>query len=78
MRIVIIEDEAVVARRIERLARRILGAKLERVDVAASLGAAVALVERLDDAAVLLDLNLGGGTGSSCCAERWPSLFRRS
>jgi DNA-binding LytR/AlgR family response regulator len=63
MRIVIIEDEAVVARRIERLARRILGAKLERVDFAASLGAAVELVERLDDAAVLLDLNLGGEDG---------------
>ena len=63
MRIVIIEDEAVVARRIERLARRILGAKLERVDFAATLAAAVELVERLDDAAVLLDLNLGGEEG---------------
>ena len=63
MRIVIIEDEAVVARRIERLARRILGPKLERVDVAGGLGAAVELLERVEDAAVLLDLNLAGEDG---------------
>jgi DNA-binding LytR/AlgR family response regulator len=63
MRIVIIEDEAVVARRIERMAHRILGAKLERVDVAAGLGAAVELLARVEDAAVLLDLNLAGEDG---------------
>lgn len=63
MRIVIVEDEAVVARRIERLARRILGTKLERVDMAAGLHEAVELLARVEDAAVLLDLNLGGEDG---------------
>lgn len=63
MHIVIVEDEVVVARRIERLARRILGARLERVDMAASLGAAVEVLRSAQDAAVLLDLNLGGEDG---------------
>ena len=63
MHIVIVEDEAVVARRIERLAHRILGAKLERVDMAATLGAAVEALRRAEDAAVLLDLNLRGEDG---------------
>ena len=61
--IVIIEDEAVVARRIERLARQILGAKLKRVDIADSLGTAVELLKRVEDATVLLDLNLAGEDG---------------
>jgi two-component system response regulator LytT len=63
MRIVIIEDETVVARRIERLVRRILGPKLEGVDTAADLGAAVELLDRVQDAVVLLDLNLSGQDG---------------
>lgn len=63
MRIVIVEDEVVVARRIERLANRILGAKLERVDMAATLGAAVDVLRSAQDAAVLLDLSLGGEDG---------------
>lgn len=63
MRIVIVEDEAVVARRIERLARRILGAKLEHVETASSLVAAIDLLRRVEDAAVLLDLSLGGDDG---------------
>ena len=63
MRIVIVEDEAIVARRIERLARKILGPKLERVEMASSLGAAVELLGRVEGAAVLLDLNLGGEDG---------------
>jgi DNA-binding LytR/AlgR family response regulator len=63
MRIVIIEDETVVARRIERLVRRILGEKLERVDTAADLAGAAALLGRAQDAVVLLDLNLAGNDG---------------
>ena len=63
MRIVIVEDEVVVARRIERLAQRILGAKLERVDLAATLGAAAEVLRSVQDATVLLDLNLSGEDG---------------
>lgn len=63
MRIIIIEDEPVVARRIVRLSRRILGANLERVDTATDLAGAVELLGRVQDAVVLLDLNLSGQDG---------------
>jgi two-component system response regulator LytT len=63
MRIVIIEDETIVARRIERLVRRILGPKIERIDTATNLPGAVELLGRAQNAVVLLDLNLSGSDG---------------
>lgn len=63
MRILIVEDEAVVARRIEHFCRRILGARLETVQVCETFDAAQArLVEALIDV-LLLDLNLAGQDG---------------
>ncbi|NZA25556.1 response regulator transcription factor [Luteimonas sp. SJ-92] len=63
MHIVVIEDETVVARRIERLVRRILGPRLLRIDRAGTLRDATRLLARLQDAVVLLDLNLSGDDG---------------
>ncbi|WP_187775564.1 LytR/AlgR family response regulator transcription factor [Luteimonas suaedae] len=63
MRIVIIEDETVVARRLERLTRRILGPRVERIDAAANIPDATRLLGRAQDAIVLLDLNLSGSDG---------------
>jgi DNA-binding LytR/AlgR family response regulator len=63
MHIVIIEDETIVARRTERLVRRILGENLERVETAPDLTGAAELLGRVEDAVVLLDLNLAGHDG---------------
>ncbi len=63
MRLVIVEDETLVARRIERLARDILGEQLTQVDVASDLTTASAALERGDTAVLLLDLNLSGRDG---------------
>lgn len=63
MHVVIVEDEAIVAQRIERLVRRLLGPRLQRVDRAADVAGAAELLGRLQDAVVLLDLNLAGGDG---------------
>lgn len=74
MRILIVEDEAAVARRVEALVRRILGDKLESVACSPTFDAAsLALAsDRID--VLLLDLNLGGEDGmelvrsSAACA----------
>jgi two-component system response regulator LytT len=63
MRVLIVEDEQMVARRLERLLRQVLGAQLSAVRIASDLdGACVALAED-PDALLLLDLNLGGADG---------------
>lgn len=63
MRIVIVEDEVLVARRLERLARAALGESLERVDRCTDLAGAAELLARAEEAVVLLDLNLAGRDG---------------
>lgn len=63
MRILIVEDESLIAQRLERLTRRILGERVDALHVAASFAAARS---RLDEHAVdlvLLDLNLDGTDG---------------
>ena len=63
MRVLIVEDEPLIAQRLERFCREILGARLEAVRVAAQLAEASA---RLDEAPIdllLLDLNLHGCDG---------------
>lgn len=74
MRILIVEDEAVVARRVETLLRRILGERLESIVCSATFDAAsLALASNRIDV-LLLDLNLGGEDGmelvrsSAACA----------
>lgn len=75
MRLLIVEDEAVVARRIEQCCRRILGGQLENLRVEATIDAAR---ERLAEApidALLLDLNLGGFDGMSLLDEQVAASF---
>jgi DNA-binding LytR/AlgR family response regulator len=63
VRILIVEDEAVVARRIEQFCRRILGGRLERIGVAESFDAARASLDVSPIDVLLLDLNLEGQDG---------------
>jgi two-component system response regulator LytT len=63
MRILIVEDEAVVARRIERFCRSILGDRLEGARISATFDAAQAHLTESPIDVLLLDLNLGGTDG---------------
>jgi two-component system response regulator LytT len=63
MKVLIVEDEAVVARRIEKFCRSILGAQLERIWIAETFDAARARLDETPVDVVLLDLNLGGTDG---------------
>lgn len=74
MKIAIVEDEAVVARRLERMVREIVGAEAS-VDVAPSLPAARALMNRPFDL-LFLDLNLNGSDGFQLLEEAAASPFQ--
>lgn len=75
MRILIVEDEAVVARRIEQFCRRILGDRLESLRVAETFDAAgVALAEAPIDV-LLLDLNLAGRDGMALLESNVAGSF---
>lgn len=63
MRVLIVEDEAVVARWIEQSCRRGLGARLETLRVAGTFAAARAALAESPIDVLLLDLNLGGEDG---------------
>ncbi len=63
LRVVIVEDEMLVARRLARMTREALGERLGQIDLAANLDQATRLLARVDDAVVLLDLNLSGVDG---------------
>jgi DNA-binding LytR/AlgR family response regulator len=63
VRIVIVEDELLVARRLERMTREVLGSDLSQIDCASNLAEAVKMLETIPDAVVLLDLNLSGDDG---------------
>ena len=63
MRILIVEDEAVIARRIEQFCRRILGDQLEGLRLATTLDAADAALAAAPIDVLLLDLNLAGRDG---------------
>ena len=65
MKILIIEDEAVIARRLERLTRELLASRLERLDHARRLREARAALASVPYDIVLLDLNLYGQDGFS-------------
>lgn len=74
MRIAIVEDEAVVARRLERMVRNIVGAP-ESIEIAASLPAARELIQRPLDL-LFLDLNLRGRDGFALLEEAAASAFQ--
>ncbi|MBD3241442.1 MAG: response regulator [Chitinivibrionales bacterium] len=63
MRILIVEDERVAARRLERMTREILGDSVTDVTVAERLADGEALMSRNDIDLLLLDLNLNGSDG---------------
>jgi two-component system, LytTR family, response regulator LytT len=63
MRLLIVEDEPLIAQRLERFCRELLGPKLETLRVASQLDEAAAWVVENPIDALLLDLNLGGADG---------------
>jgi DNA-binding LytR/AlgR family response regulator len=65
MRILIAEDEPLVAQRLERLVREVLGSELQGMRVATTLDAAIAQLDKVDDTVLLLDLNLAHTDGFS-------------
>jgi DNA-binding LytR/AlgR family response regulator len=74
LRIVVAEDEAVVARRIARLTAEILGPRAGAITIVPRLAEAHAALEALEPDLLILDLNLEGEEGfdllrfSSSCA----------
>lgn len=76
MRIVLVEDEAVVARRLERMVRDIAGDDVDSLDVADSLSAAQTLVHDRPPDLVFLDLNLGGRNGFRLLEEAMAESFQ--
>jgi len=69
MRVAIVEDEAVVARRLIRLVTRILGDRLERIDHLGSLAEARAHLGSSWIDLLFLDLNLRGRDGFRLLAD---------
>jgi len=63
MRILIVEDEASVAARVERLTEQVLGSKIERIAVRSTLSAGLHYLNQHPIDVLLLDLNLNGEDG---------------
>jgi len=63
MRVLIVEDEPLIAQRLERFCREILGDKLESIRVAALFSEAGARLDESPIDLLLLDLNLHGRDG---------------
>jgi two-component system, LytTR family, response regulator LytT len=63
MRVLIVEDEPLLAQRLERFCREILGEKLEAIRVAALFSEASARLDESPIDLLLLDLNLRGRDG---------------
>ncbi len=63
MRIVIIEDEARIARRIERLTRELLGSQVQAIAICESVNDGLSFIQTNPVDVLLLDLNLNGEDG---------------
>lgn len=63
MRVLIVEDEPLVSRRLQQFCRRIVGERLEWLGVAATFDAARSTLAEAPIDVLLLDLNLGGSNG---------------
>ena len=74
MRIAIVEDEAIVARRLERMVREIVGSA-ESIEVAPTFNAALDVIRRPLDL-LFLDLNLSGRDGFALLEEAAASSFQ--
>jgi two-component system response regulator LytT len=75
MKLVIIEDEPLVAQRLERFCREVLGEGLERLHRAASFAEASAWLAENTVDVVLLDLNLEGQDGMELLQRSVASAF---
>jgi two-component system response regulator LytT len=75
MRIAIVEDEAPVARRLERAVRALLGERVEELTLLDSLEAAREHLRARPLDLVFLDLNLNGRDGFDLLAEAVASRF---
>ncbi|MEM8961565.1 MAG: LytTR family DNA-binding domain-containing protein [Acidobacteriota bacterium] len=75
MRILIVEDEAMVAARLERLTREILGDRLASLHVLSTFGSARAFLATHPIDVLLLDLNLGGRDGFALLEEAVAGAF---
>jgi two-component system, LytTR family, response regulator LytT len=63
MHVLVVEDETLIARRIERMVRDILGDRLQRIECVPDMEGAVAQLESGEISLMLLDLNLSGRDG---------------
>jgi DNA-binding LytR/AlgR family response regulator len=75
MRLIIVEDEPLIAQRLERLVREILGDQLESLNVAATFEAASARLAEAPIDLLLLDLNLRGQDGMQLLQTSVASAF---
>lgn len=75
MRVLIVEDEPLIAQRLERFCREILGEKLEAVRVASLLSEAGARLDESPIDLLLLDLNLHGRDGMELLARSVAGSF---
>lgn len=76
MRAAIVEDEPLVARRLERMVRAIAGAAIEVVAVEPTLGRALELVRQTPIDLLFLDLNLNGCDGFRLLEEAAAGSFQ--
>ena len=76
MRILIIEDEASVADRIERLTRQVLGTNIQRLAKRQTLSAGLHYLQNHPIDLLLLDLNLNGLNGFSILQELLSHSFQ--
>lgn len=63
VRVVIVEDEPMIARRLERVTREVVGPRLQSVHCVSSIDSATAHLTRGDESVLLLDLSLSGEDG---------------
>lgn len=75
MRVLIVEDEPLLARRLERFCREILGERLESVRVATMFSEASARLDESPIDLLLLDLNLHGRDGMELLASSVAGSF---
>ena len=75
MRILIVEDEPLLARRLERFCHEILGDKLESIRVATLFSEASARLDESPIDLLLLDLNLHGRDGMELLAKSVAGSF---
>ena len=76
MRILIVEDEALIAQRVERLTRNILGNSLQRLTLKPTFEAARSYLKEYPLDLMILDLNLNGKDGFGLLEESVAGAFQ--